>query len=83
MSFSNVNAPASLKSAHIDGYDGHRSAQASDKSTELPLDVCIHRLFERQVQKTPQAVAVITENTKFTYQQLNRQANRLAYQLSA
>ena len=83
MSFSNVNAPASLKSAHIDGYGGHSSAQTSDNSTDLPLDVCIHRLFERQVQKTPQAIAVITENTKFTYQQLNRQANRLAYQLSA
>lgn len=43
---------------------------------------CIHQLFEQQVQRTPQAVAVVTEENQFTYQQLNRQANRLAYQLS-
>ena len=86
MSFSDVNAsklPVSLKPTHIDGQENHRSAQTSDKPAEFPADVCIHRLFERQVQKTPQATAVVSEDGEFTYQQLNRQANRLAYQLSA
>ena len=84
MSFSNPNTtklPASLNPDHA--VKGPGSPQTSDNPTELPLDVCIHRLFERQVQRTPQAVAVVTEDAEFTYQQLNRQANRLAYQLSA
>ncbi|MEM7797094.1 MAG: AMP-binding protein [Cyanobacteria bacterium P01_C01_bin.118] len=47
-----------------------------------PVPTCIHHLFEQQVQKTPQAVAITTDTEQITYQQLNRQANRLAYQLS-
>ncbi|XGV97452.1 MAG: amino acid adenylation domain-containing protein [Leptolyngbya sp. BL-A-14] len=42
---------------------------------------CIHLLFEAQVEKTPEAIAVIFENQTLTYQELNTQANQLAHYL--
>jgi amino acid adenylation domain-containing protein len=41
----------------------------------------IHQLFEEQVEKTPDAVAVIFEDQQLTYKQLNLQANKLAHYL--
>ncbi|MCF4987143.1 non-ribosomal peptide synthetase, partial [Pseudomonas syringae] len=38
----------------------------------------IHGLFEAQVQRTPQALAVIHGEQRITYRELNEQANRLA-----
>lgn len=40
--------------------------------------LCLHELFERQVERTPQAIAVTSEHTSLSYEQLNQQANRLA-----
>jgi non-ribosomal peptide synthetase component F len=39
---------------------------------------CIHQLFEAQVERTPDAVAVIFEGEHLTYQELNVRANQLA-----
>ena len=44
-------------------------------------DLCIHQIFEIQVEQTPDAVAVLCENTQLTYQQLNQKANQLAHYL--
>ncbi len=44
-------------------------------------DLCIHQLFEIQVERTPDAIAVLFENTQLTYQQLNQRANQLAHYL--
>ncbi|MBD2385751.1 non-ribosomal peptide synthetase [Cylindrospermum sp. FACHB-282] len=44
-------------------------------------NLCIHQLFEAQVERTPDAVAVVFENEQLTYQQLNIRANQLAYHL--
>ena len=46
-----------------------------------PLDVCIHQLFEAQVERTPDAVALVYEDTQLTYRELNRRANQLAHYL--
>ena len=43
--------------------------------------LCIHQLFEAQVNRTPNAVAVICQDQQLTYQQLNRRANQLADRL--
>ncbi|MBW4609137.1 MAG: amino acid adenylation domain-containing protein [Hassallia sp. WJT32-NPBG1] len=42
---------------------------------------CIHQLFEAQVEKTPDAVAVVFDKEKLTYQELNQRANQLAHYL--
>ena len=49
--------------------------------TDYPSDQCMHQLFEAQVQDAPDAVAVIFEDQKFTYAELNTKANQLAYYL--
>ncbi|MEH2000618.1 MAG: amino acid adenylation domain-containing protein [Nostoc sp.] len=41
-------------------------------------DKCIHQLFEAQVQKTPNKIAVVFEDQQLTYAQLNSKANQLA-----
>ncbi|MDZ8087685.1 MAG: amino acid adenylation domain-containing protein [Nostoc sp. DedQUE12b] len=46
-------------------------------------DLCIHQMFEMQVERSPQAIAVVCENTQLTYQQLNQRANQLAHHLRA
>ncbi len=51
--------------------------------TDHPRDVCVHRLFEAQVERTPDAVAVVFEAERLTYAELNRRANRLAHRLRA
>ncbi|WP_375501123.1 amino acid adenylation domain-containing protein [uncultured Nostoc sp.] len=55
--------------------------QWNDTATEYPTDKCIHQLFEQQVERTPDAVAVVFENQQLTYEQLNRKANQLAHHL--
>jgi amino acid adenylation domain-containing protein len=50
---------------------------------EYPEDASIHRLFESQVERTPDAVAVVFEDEQLTYEALNDHANRLAHTLQA
>ncbi|WP_038192881.1 AMP-binding protein, partial [Xenorhabdus bovienii] len=45
---------------------------------DISLNCCIHELFERQVEKTPDAVAVRFGEQSLSYAELNRRANRLA-----
>ncbi|MEM9216874.1 MAG: amino acid adenylation domain-containing protein [Cyanobacteria bacterium P01_F01_bin.150] len=53
----------------------------NDTATNYPSDQCIHQLFEEQVEKTPDAIAVVFESEPLTYQQLNQRANQLAHHL--
>ncbi|MDZ8135368.1 MAG: amino acid adenylation domain-containing protein [Nostoc sp. DedQUE04] len=48
---------------------------------EYSQDQCIHQLFEAQVERTPDAIAVVFENQQLTYRELNNQANQLAHYL--
>src|SRR5581483_9477370 len=42
---------------------------------------CVHQLFEEQVERTPDAVALAFENITLSYRELNRRANLLAREL--
>jgi amino acid adenylation domain-containing protein len=53
----------------------------NDTARKYPQDKCIHQLFEEQVAKTPDAIAVVFEQEELTYQQLNQRANQLAHHL--
>ena len=50
-------------------------------SVDLPIDENIVSLFEKQVIKTPTAVALAFENNIATYKELNEKVNKLAHYL--
>ncbi|MFN8770205.1 MAG: AMP-binding protein [Neisseriaceae bacterium] len=45
---------------------------------EYPENKTVHELFEEQVLKTPDNIAVVYEDRQLTYQELNQRANQLA-----
>jgi amino acid adenylation domain-containing protein/non-ribosomal peptide synthase protein (TIGR01720 family) len=53
----------------------------NDTQVNYPKDVCIHQLFEAQVDRTPEAVAVVFEDQQLTYGELNSCANQVAHHL--
>lgn len=55
----------------------------NDTATAYPREQCIHQLFEAQVSRAPEAVAIIADNVQWTYRELNQRANRLAQRLQA
>ncbi|MEG5139392.1 MULTISPECIES: non-ribosomal peptide synthetase [unclassified Microcoleus] len=42
---------------------------------------CVHQLFEEQADRTPDSIAVVFEDQKITYRELNDRANQLAHHL--
>ncbi|MDB9507183.1 condensation domain-containing protein, partial [Microcystis aeruginosa CS-338/01] len=53
----------------------------NETHTDYPSDKCIHQLFEEQVERTPDAVAVVYSEQQLTYNELNNRANQLAHYL--
>ena len=47
-------------------------------TVKYPKDKCIYELFEEQVEKSPDAVAVVFEDKHLTYGELNARSNQLA-----
>ena len=54
----------------------------NNTAADYPEDNTIVDLFERQVEKTPDSIAVVFEGSRLTYRQLNEKANQLAHYLS-
>jgi amino acid adenylation domain-containing protein len=48
---------------------------------DYPHGQCLHQLFEAQVARTPDAIAVRYEDEHLTYRELNHRANQVAHQL--
>ena len=55
----------------------------NNTKVEYPQDKCIHQLFEEQVERSPDAVAVVFEDKQLTYRELNERANQLAHYLQS
>lgn len=53
----------------------------NNTQTNFPLNKCIHQLFEEQVERTPDNVAVVFEDQQLTYRQLNTRANIIGHYL--
>lgn len=53
----------------------------SEARHRFPAVECLHRWFARQANRTPDALAVTCAGQALTYQELDRQANRLAHHL--
>ena len=53
----------------------------NETEADYPREKCVHELFEEQVEKSPEAVALVSECQHLTYNELNRRANRLGYYL--
>nr|VFJ71635.1 MAG: amino acid adenylation domain-containing protein [Candidatus Kentron sp. FW] len=53
----------------------------NNTKTDYPKDKCIHELFEEQVERTPDSIAVVFEDQSLTYKELNSKANQLAHYL--
>ena len=53
----------------------------NDTRADYPKEKCIHQLFEEQVERTPNKVAVVFEEAELTYRQLNEKSNQLAHYL--
>jgi amino acid adenylation domain-containing protein len=66
--------PKGIISCHMNG---------PSPMSEFPRDCCLHQLIEAQVERTPDAIAVVFETTALSYRELNRRADRIAGRLRA
>src|ERR1700754_806828 len=55
----------------------------NDTGKESVYEVRIHRLFEQQVERAPETIALVFEERRLTYEELNQRANKLAHYLVA
>jgi natural product biosynthesis luciferase-like monooxygenase protein/FkbM family methyltransferase len=53
----------------------------NDTRTDYDEGVCIHHLIEWQVERSPDAVALVFEQSQITYAEMNERANQLAHYL--
>lgn len=53
----------------------------NNTDVDYPKNVSISDLFQEQIKRTPEAIALISAERQVTYQQLNNQANQLAHYL--
>ncbi len=53
----------------------------NNTQVEYQQRACVHQLFAKQTEKTPDATALIFGDEKLTYRELNHRANQLAHYL--
>ncbi|HJR08158.1 MAG TPA: amino acid adenylation domain-containing protein [Pyrinomonadaceae bacterium] len=62
---------------------GDAAGEETDEETDEEIGsdagaTCLHQMFEEQVERTPEGVAVVSGDEQLTYGELNRRANQLA-----
>jgi amino acid adenylation domain-containing protein len=53
-----------------------------NETREYPIETCIHQLFEEQVKRVPNNVALVFEGETMSYAELNARSNRVARYLN-
>jgi amino acid adenylation domain-containing protein len=53
----------------------------NDTAAPFSQHLCLHQLFEQQVQRSPDAAAVVYDGRSLSYAELNARANQLAHHL--
>ncbi|MEH2121092.1 non-ribosomal peptide synthetase [Nostoc sp.] len=53
----------------------------NETSADYPQNTSLHKLFEQQVEQSPDALALISQSEELTYRQLNQRVNQLAHYL--
>lgn len=53
----------------------------NDTLAEYPREMTIHKLFEKQVERNPEKIAVVYKERGLTYEELNVKANQIARKL--
>ena len=61
----------------------HTVEQYNDTAQALPSDTCLQQLVQHSVARYPDRVAVISEQSDYTYADLEARANRIAHRLLA
>ena len=73
-----------LKTTTISREDRHTLLRScNDTDAPYPMDKTLAQLFEEQVDKTPNNIALVFAEQKLTYGQLNEKANQLAHAIRA
>ncbi|MBX3627658.1 MAG: LLM class flavin-dependent oxidoreductase [Rhizobacter sp.] len=82
-----AEANATRALAELPLWDAAERSRVLDQwnATDAPArtDACVHRLFEEQAARTPNATAVTCEDQSLSYDELNRRANQLARRLKS
>jgi surfactin family lipopeptide synthetase C len=53
----------------------------NDTATDYPQQRGVHKLFEEQAARTPEALAAVFDEERLSYRELNRRANQVAHYL--
>jgi amino acid adenylation domain-containing protein len=72
----NLHAKRSLSEAERD----QLLYEWNDTCVEFPA-LCTHQLFEQQVERDPDAIAVVFNEQRLSYRELNQRANQIAHYL--
>ncbi|MEH2266221.1 amino acid adenylation domain-containing protein [Nostoc sp.] len=80
-----INSPQSINDySAITEHELHKILVEWNNTTiDYPKHLCIHELFEVQVEKTPESIAVVFKEQQLTYQELNYRANKIAHYLQS
>src|ERR1700722_10618333 len=81
MSPENVGAPAFPEPRPHNECKGQLPPQEWNNTQAAISDVCVHELFEQQVARDPDAVAVACKKRLLSYRELNHRANQMAHYL--
>ncbi|MHB8595760.1 MAG: amino acid adenylation domain-containing protein [Ktedonobacteraceae bacterium] len=78
-----TNPEVSLQSLNTLSTNKRRQLLVYLNATEsdYPRDTCVQQLFEEQVERVPDSIALVFEEQQLTYNELNARANQLAHHL--